>query len=170
MDPHDVYEDVIYIQWPCPNRSGLIVGWFMSRTKVCGCMRFVLCAFMCLYKTVTNRSALCSTVNCWYSALQGAWYVGLDFFCIFFNIPCDIDLQYMCRAISIIWEVLFYMNKENRSDVSTTDGWWKLNVAKCVMLIRRVLVLYSICNTCMVFVNKICDLVVHTQFHSFYGR
>ena len=28
MDPPDIPEAVIYIQWPCPTRSGLAVGCF----------------------------------------------------------------------------------------------------------------------------------------------
>ena len=53
-----------------------------------------------------------------------------------------------------------------------TDRWLKLNFASCVIRQTRslgVLVLCSNWNN-MVFVNYIYDMVVHTQFHKFYGR
>ena len=55
--------------------------------------------------------------------------------------------------------------------MSTTDGWLKFNFASGVIRQTRslgALVLCSICN--MVFVNYICDMVVDTQLHKFYGR
>ena len=55
--------------------------------------------------------------------------------------------------------------------VSTTDGWLKLNFARCVIRQTRssgALVRCSICN--LVFVDYIYDMVVGTQFHKFHAR
>ena len=57
--------------------------------------------------------------------------------------------------------------------MSTTDGWFKLNYASCVIrqiCLVGVLMLF-ICLICnMVFVNHLYDMVVGTQFHTLYGR
>ena len=56
------------------------------------------------------------------------------------------------------------------SAVSTTDGWWKVNFASCVIRQTRwsgVLLLCS--NSDMVFVNDAHDMLVDTRFRKFYG-
>ena len=82
----------------------------------------------------------------------------------------------MCDSTEPPVRLLYLLLKiEKLSAVSTADGWLKLNVASCVIRKTRslgALVLCSICNTSMVFVNDIrfYHMVVGTQFHKFYGR
>ena len=32
-DPHDIFEDDIYINWPCPTQRGMTVDWFYLEIK-----------------------------------------------------------------------------------------------------------------------------------------
>ena len=68
-------------------------------------------------------------------------------------------------------ELVGFIKNWKTSALSTTDGWLTLNFASCVIRQTHSLGVLVLCsNWNIVFVNYIDDMVVHTQFHKFYGR
>ena len=62
-DPHRTFEAILYIQWPCPTRSGLVVGW--SYVEVQGPSSHVLyCCVLCFSMiTILLRTRRDATYN-----------------------------------------------------------------------------------------------------------
>ena len=50
-DPHRTFEAILYIQWPCPTRSGLVVGW--SYVEVQGPSSHVSCCCVLCFSIIT---------------------------------------------------------------------------------------------------------------------
>ena len=112
---------------------------------------------MSIYHMISYRYIILYHIMCsWHMLLV---YISLS--CFF----CDIDMLIISYHISydislfITWHrPLIIVETQLRKLLDTSDR------------LLGALVLCSVCNTCVVFVNYIYDMVVGTQFHKFHGR